>query len=91
MPQDLERLLVDLRRAPLDRSLDMVTADVGERLVESAAANEQTWRLRVLSIALVAVSGGVAGAASTATAASHPSPFAAWSTLAPSTLLDPSE
>lgn len=88
MTKDLERLLAQLGRAPLDRSLEGVAAAVDQRLAESAAVNTQTWRLRAAAIFLVAIAGAVAGTSTTAVAAANPSPFAAWSALAPSTLLE---
>ena len=89
MSQHLDRLLAELGRAPLDHALDDVAGDVGQRLAETAAVNTQTWRLRALAVLLVSMSGVAASAASTAGAAAEPSPFAAWSNLAPSTLLEP--
>ncbi len=91
MSQRLERLLAHLRRAPLDHALDDLAGDVGQRLAETAAANTQTWRLRALAVLLVAMSGVAASASSTAVAAAEPSPLAAWSNLAPSTLLETRE
>lgn len=88
MPQHLERLLDDLGRAPLDHALDGVAGDVSRRLAETSAARAQTWRLRAAALVLVMMSGVAASAVSTATAAAEPSPFAAWSNLAPSTLLE---
>jgi hypothetical protein len=85
----LENLLGALQRAPLDRSLDSVAADVGDRLMEASATNIQTWSLRAVAILLIAATGAIAGVAGTTTAAAaEPSPFAAWSSLAPSTLLE---
>jgi hypothetical protein len=88
MPQHLERLLVELGRAPLDHDLDGVASSVGRKLAETSAVNTQTWSLRAAAVLLVTMSGIVASTASTATAAPEPSPFAAWSDLAPSTLLE---
>ena len=91
MPEDLERLLAELGRAPTDRTLDGAAGDVASRLAEISAENSQTWRLRAAAVALVAVSGAVAGGYSAASATPNRSPFAAWSSLAPSSLLEPAE
>jgi hypothetical protein len=91
MSPALDDLLARLRQQPLDHSLDGVTASVDLQLAESAAISGQTWRLRAAAIALFAA-GGAIFSASTASAIAVPkSPFAAWSLLAPSTLLEPSE
>ena len=87
----LGRLLAELGRAPLDHSLDGVADDVGQRLAEASAVNRQTWRLRAAALLFVTLSGVAASAASMANAAAEPSPFAAWSNLAPSTLLEHGE
>ena len=92
MPPTLERLLTKLQRQPLDHALDGVAGDVERRLAETATANTETWRLRALAVLLVAI-GGVAASASTAAVAApeSASPFAPWSSLAPSTLLESAE
>jgi len=91
MSQRLEHLLAELSSRPPDRDLGSVNAEINERLAERAAISRQTWRLRSAAMGLL-VMGGAAVSASTASAvASSPSPFAAWSSLAPSTLLEPSE
>jgi hypothetical protein len=89
MRPPLEHLLGALQSAPPDRSLDGVAADVGDRLMEASAANIQTWSVRAVAILLIAATGAIASVAGTTTAAAaEPSPFAAWSSLAPSTLLE---
>ena len=89
MRPPLEHLLGALQSAPLDRSLDGVTADVGDRLAEASSANIQIWSVRAVAILLIAATGAIASVAGTTTAAAaEPSPFAAWSSLAPSTLLE---
>lgn len=88
MQQPLESLLDVMQHAPLDRSLDGLSADVNDRLKEASATNIQTWSIRAIAIVLVAATGSVASLAGTAAAAAEPSPFAAWSSLAPSTLLE---
>ena len=88
MRQPLENLLEALQRARLDRSLDGVPAEVSDRLKEASASNVQTWSIRAVAILLVAATGAVASLAGTTAAAAEPSPFAAWSSLAPSTLLE---
>lgn len=91
MSPALEHLLAELRQHPLDHDLDGVAIDINERLTENAALNGQTWRLRAAAVALL-VTGGAFVSASTASAVAVPrSPFAAWSQLAPSTLLGHSE
>lgn len=87
MPDNLERLLADLGRAPVDRSLEGVTSELSQRLAETRAANVQTWSIRGLAALVVATTGVLASSAMPAMAAAEASPFAAWSTLAPSTLL----
>jgi hypothetical protein len=88
MPQHLERLLAELGRAPLDHSLDSVAGDVGQKLAETSAVDRQTWRLRAAAMLFVTLSGVAASVVSSAAVAAEPSPFAAWSNLAPSTLLE---
>ena len=91
MSPNLEHRLTELRRQPPDRDLGGINAEIGEQLSERAKIDGQTWRLRTAAMALL-VMGGAAVSASTASAvAPSPSPFAAWSSLAPSTLLEPSE
>jgi hypothetical protein len=92
MPQVLERLLTELQRQPLDRSLDGVADEVDRRLAETAAMNTETWRLRTVAVLLVAMGGAAVSASSAAMAApKSASPFVAWSNLAPSTLLESAE
>jgi hypothetical protein len=89
MRPPLEYLLGALQSAPLDRSLDGVATDVGDRIMEASAANIQIWSVRAVAILLIAATGAIASVAGTTTAAAaEPSPFAAWSSLAPSTLLE---
>ena len=91
MSPKLDHLLAKLNQQSLDRDLGGITAGIGEQLSERAKIDGQTWRLRTAAMALL-VMGGAAVSASTASAvAPSPSPFAAWSSLAPSTLLEPSE
>ena len=91
MSPKLDHLLAKLNQQPLDRDLGGITVEIGEQLLERAKIDGQTWRLRTAAMALL-VMGGAAVSASTASAvAPSPSPFAAWSSLAPSTLLEPSE
>ena len=82
MQDDLDHVLQALRTAPLDRDLDGLEGDVGQRLAEQSSA--QIWGLRALAVTLVAVTGVLLGAS---TARDDSSPFASWSRLAPSTLL----
>lgn len=92
MPRALEHLLTKLQRQPLDRSLDGVADDVSRRLAETAAANADTWRLRVVAVLLVAVGGAAASGSMAAVATpKSASPFEVWSNLAPSTLLESAE
>ena len=89
MSPKLERLLSELQDQPLDRSLDGVAGAVNQRLIETAATNAETWRVRAVAIFFVAVGGAVARGTMAAVAAPRPvSPFEAWSSLAPSTLLE---
>lgn len=91
MSRALDHLLARLQQHPLDHDLEGVTVDIHERLAERAALNGQTWRLRAAA-AILLVTGGAFVSASTATAVAAPeSPFAVWSQLAPSTLLEASE
>ena len=92
LPPELDQLLGELRAQPVDRSLDTVADAVRARLPETAATKSQTWGLRALALLLV-MAGGVFASASTAAAVgpAKASPFAAWSSLAPSTLLERSE
>ncbi len=91
MSPKLDHLLAKLNHQPLDRDLGGATVAIVERLSERAKINGQTWRLRTAAMAFF-VMGGAALSASTASAvAPSPSPFAAWSSLAPSTLLEPSK
>jgi hypothetical protein len=91
MSPALDDLLARLRQQPLDHSLDGVTKSVDLRLTERAAINGQTWRLRAAAIALFAAGGAIVSASTASAIAVPKSPFAAWSQLAPSTLLEPSE
>lgn len=88
MKDNLDDLLAALGRTPLDQQLGRVADDVGQRVAETRAATTQTWGIRAGAMLLVATSGIAISAVSTAAAAPDPSPFAAWSTLAPSTLLE---
>ena len=89
MSPKLERLLSELQGQPLDRSLDGVVGAVNQRLAETATANAETWRVRAVAILFVAVGGAVASGSMAAVAAPRSvSPFEAWSSLAPSTLLE---
>jgi hypothetical protein len=89
MSPKLDHLLAKLNLQPLDHDLGGVAVEIGEQLSKRAKIDGQTWRLRTAAMALL-VMGGAAISASTASAVA-PSPFAAWSSLAPSTLLEPSE
>lgn len=91
MSSALDDLLARLRQQPLDRNLDGVTASVNLLLAERAAINGQTWRLRAAAIALFAAGGAIFSGSTASAIAAPKSPFAAWSELAPSTLLEPSE
>jgi hypothetical protein len=87
MTQDLDRLLEELQGEPLDHSLGNVASDVNRRLAEASSAERQTWRLGALAAVAVTLS-GVAVSGSLAASAAIPSPFDAWTRLAPSTLLE---
>jgi hypothetical protein len=90
VPPSLDDLLTELQRQPLERPLDGVTAEVNAQLAERTAANAQAWRLRAAAVLLVAVGGAIAGTSTAAVAAPKQlSPFESWSSLAPSTLLEP--
>ncbi|OYX47876.1 MAG: hypothetical protein B7Y90_12355 [Alphaproteobacteria bacterium 32-64-14] len=84
-------MLAKLRHQPLDRGLDRVTFDINQRLAERAAIAGQTWRLRTVAMALLVTGGAVVSASTDSAVAVQKSPFAAWSQLAPSTLLEPSK
>ena len=56
-----------------------------------AEINGQTWRLRSAAMALLVLGGATVSASTASAVAPSKSPFAAWSSLAPSTLLEPSE
>ena len=89
MSPKLEQLLSELQGQPLDRSLDGVVGAINQRLAETATANAETWRVRAVAILLVAMGGAVASGSMAAVAAPRSlSPFEAWSSLAPSTLLE---
>lgn len=89
MSPKLERLLSELQGQPLDRPLDGVVGAVNQRLAETTTANAETWRVRAVAILLVAMGGAVASGSMAAVAAPKSgSPFEAWSSLAPSTLLE---
>lgn len=91
MSPKLEHLLTELRRQPPDRDLGGLTAEVNEALAERAAITGQTWRLRGAAMGLLVMGGAVVSASTASAVAPSTSPFAAWSSLAPSTLLEPSE
>ena len=89
MPPELDHLLNALRSQPVDRPLGAVADGVRARLADTAAARRQTWRLRAAAFVVV-LAGGTMASASTAAAGAtqNMSPFTAWSSLAPSTLLE---
>jgi hypothetical protein len=87
MRNDLDHMLCALKDAPVDHALDGLASDVGHRLAERRAVGVQTWGLRAAAVALVTMAGVAVSASSTAATAHEPSPFSAWSELAPSTLL----
>jgi hypothetical protein len=87
----LETLLGAMRNAAPDHSLASAAVDVRLRIAETASARIQTWRVRVAAMLLVIASGVAASATTAAVAAPEASPFAAWSSLAPSTLLELAE
>lgn len=91
MPAELDHLLAQLQRQPVDRSLDGVADGVQARLVEAAAARSQTWGLRAAALVVVMAGGAFASTSAGADAPTDASPFTAWSSLAPSTLLEASE
>ena len=91
MPPNLEHLLTELRRQLPDRDLGGLTAEVNETLAERAAIAGQTLRLRAAAMGLLVMGGAVVSASTASAVAPSASPFAAWSSLAPSTLLEPSE
>ena len=91
MSPKLEHLLADLRRQPPDSNLGNIAVKINERLAERAAITGQTWRLRTAAMAMLVLGGAVVSASTASAVAPEPSPFAAWSSLAPSTLLEPSE
>lgn len=88
MTYDLDTLLRRLADSPPDHSLDALAGDVSARIAESSVISRQTWGLRGAA-ALLVTSAGILVSASTAAMATHepPTAFAAWSNLAPSTLL----
>ncbi|MBI1361892.1 MAG: hypothetical protein GC155_16570 [Alphaproteobacteria bacterium] len=87
MTASLNELLARLATAPLERSLDGVPAGVAQGIARARAAATQTWGLRAAAMLLVVVSGVAASGSLQASASINRSPFAAWSELAPSTLL----
>ncbi|MEP7210326.1 MAG: hypothetical protein ABI740_05770 [Alphaproteobacteria bacterium] len=87
MATSLNDLLARLASAPLERSLDSVPAGVAQGISRARAARSQTWGLRAAAMLLVVVSGVAASGSLQAAASTDRSPFAAWSELAPSTLL----
>jgi len=87
MQNDLDSMLRALKDIPPDHALDGLAGDVGRRLAAERSAGAQTWGLRAAAAGLVAMTGAVISASSTAAAAPEHSPFAVWSELAPSTLL----
>ena len=91
MSPNLEHLLTELGRQPPDRDLGGLTVEVNEALAERAAIAGQTWRLRAAAMGLLVMGGAVVSASTASAVARSTSPFAAWSSLAPSTLLEPSE
>ncbi len=91
MSPTLEHLLTELRRQPPDRDLGGLTVEVNETLAERAAITGQTWRLRAAAMGLLVMGGAAVSASAASAVAPSTSPFAAWSSLAPSTLLEPSE
>ena len=86
MPSSLDSLIAALSQAPPDCSLEGLAGGVQSRLADQVALRTEVWGLRAAVIAMVVVGGAAAGATSAADAP-DPSPFAVWSTLAPSTLL----
>jgi hypothetical protein len=91
MSPELEPLLAALRQQPPDRDLRGLTVEVNAALAERAAIAGQTWRLRAAVMGLLVMGGAVVSASTASAVAPSSSPFAAWSSLAPSTLLEPSE
>lgn len=87
MQNDLDHMMRALKHVPVDRDLDRLAGDVGQRLAERSAAKVQAWGLRATAVALVTASGIAISAASSAAAWPERSPSAVWSELAPSTLL----
>ncbi len=91
MSPKLEHLLAQLHGRPVDCDLGSVTVEINQRLTEGAVITGQTWRLRTAAMALLVMGGAVVSASTASAVAPSTSPFAAWSSLAPSTLLEPSE
>lgn len=89
MSSKLELLLAEMRDQRPDHDLGGVTVAITRRLTERAAITSQTWRLRTVAMALLVMGGAVVSASTASAVAPSPSPFAAWSNLAPSTLLEP--
>lgn len=89
MSNDLDHMLQRLGDAPLDRSLDGLTGDIGAAITAHATTERQTWGLRAAAALLVTTTGIVISAPPAAVAAPElPSAFSVWSELAPSTLLE---
>ena len=91
MSPKLDQLLAELRRQPPDRGLGDLAVQINEALAERAAITGQTWRLRAAAVGLLVMGGAVFSASTASAVAPSKSPFSAWSSLAPSTLLEPSE
>lgn len=91
MSPALEHLLAKLQHQPLDHGLEGAMVDISERLAGRAAIDGQTWRLRAAAMALLVTGGAFVSASAASDVAVSKSPFAVWSSLAPSTLLEPSE
>lgn len=88
MSDRLDSLMARLHAQSLDQALGGVAAGVVDR-IDAARPRPaaETWGLRAAVICLVAATSLMVGATGAATAATDGSPFAAWSGLAPSTLL----
>lgn len=91
MSLKFEHLLAELLRQPPDRDLRGLTVAVNETLAERAAITGQTWRLRAAVMGLLVMAGAGVSASTASAVAPSTSPFTAWSSLAPSTLLERSE
>jgi hypothetical protein len=91
MRHDLDHMFRVLKDARVDHALDGLASDVGQRLAERRTVGVQTWGIRAAAVAVVTMTGVAVSASSTAATAHEPSPFSAWSELAPSTLLGGSQ